>query len=435
METLSRFWKFFLGPDRTSLRDYAKDVIVRFKRESLFQNSVYLMMSTAIMAVFGFVFWIITAHMYTPDQVGFATALISVTSLLSGLSLFGFNTALLKYLPKSEKPNTIINTAIIMVALVTVVLSAIYVIGIGYIAPQFGLLKSVPTYGALFIIFMIAVSINSLTDSVFIAYRASKYNFIVYAFFGLTKVILPAFLLRYGSFGIFFAYTGSVLVALALSFYFMAAKFNYKAYWIIEGDTVKKMATFSVANYAASFLSSVPTFTLPLLIVNRLGNAQSAYYYIAAAIVALLYVVPTATAQSLLAEGAHNENELNAFVKNALKLVGLLLGIGIVGIALLGHYVLLVFGTSYAANGFWLLQIMSVTSLFLSINYIGATVLRVKQQLNALVWVNIGYVVVTMALIFWWLRYGILGAGWALLGGQMFACLEYLFFWLRRSRS
>ena len=54
-----------------------KKIINHFAQDSLYRNSIYLMLSTAIMAFFGFFFWIINTRLFSPTQIGLATALIS----------------------------------------------------------------------------------------------------------------------------------------------------------------------------------------------------------------------------------------------------------------------------------------------------------------------------------------------------------------------
>src|ERR1700739_369629 len=82
----------FLGAGTMTSGQYLKNIATRFREDSLFQNSVYLITSTVAMSLFGFAFWIITTRLYSPEEIGFATALISATTLLSTFSLFGFNT-------------------------------------------------------------------------------------------------------------------------------------------------------------------------------------------------------------------------------------------------------------------------------------------------------------------------------------------------------
>ena len=44
--------------------------------DSLYKNSIYLMVSTGIMAVFGFVFWMIASRLYSTVDIGLGTTII-----------------------------------------------------------------------------------------------------------------------------------------------------------------------------------------------------------------------------------------------------------------------------------------------------------------------------------------------------------------------
>src|SRR5690242_5878766 len=86
-----------------------------FAQDSLFRNSVFLIASTAIMSVLGFGFWLFVAHLYTPEEVGAASALIAVATLLGNISLLGLDASLVRFLPTSKSQSRDINSAIIAV--------------------------------------------------------------------------------------------------------------------------------------------------------------------------------------------------------------------------------------------------------------------------------------------------------------------------------
>ena len=48
--------------------------------DSLVRNSLFMMSSTVVTAGLGYVFWIITAHIFTSAQVGIGSAVISLCS-------------------------------------------------------------------------------------------------------------------------------------------------------------------------------------------------------------------------------------------------------------------------------------------------------------------------------------------------------------------
>ena len=74
-------------------------LIKNIMSDSLYRNSIYLMISTLIMSVLGFVFWMVASRLYSADSIGLATAIISVMGLIVGLSVLGLNAGIIRYLP------------------------------------------------------------------------------------------------------------------------------------------------------------------------------------------------------------------------------------------------------------------------------------------------------------------------------------------------
>ena len=71
--------------------------------DSLYRNSFYLMLSTGVMAVFGFFFWMINARLYSTEQVGIVATFISIITLITSYSILGLGNGPIRYLLTSEK--------------------------------------------------------------------------------------------------------------------------------------------------------------------------------------------------------------------------------------------------------------------------------------------------------------------------------------------
>ncbi len=397
-----------------------------FKSDSLFRNAVYLILSTGVMAFFGFFFWVITAHLYSTAAIGVATAAIAVTVLISSLSQLGNNTALVRHLPKSKNSNELINSSITIVGLATLLITGIYLIGIERFSPKLVFLRHDPLTIIAFMVFMTMVSINSLTDSVFVARRESQYNFIVYSVFGFLKVILPPFLIALGAFGIFLSYTTSVVVGLILSFYFMYKRYGYRLRLFVSRSLVRQVGGYSISNYVANFLASAPLQVMPILIVNGLGADQAAYYYIASMIANLLYIIPNAVGQSLLAEGSHNEAEMLASAKAAAILTAKLLVPAILVIIAASKLLLAIFGQPYAAHAATILQLLALSGVFMAITQIGISILRVQKRIAVMIAINAVYAVASLVLVHFALGHGLTAVGISLIASQGLLALLYV---------
>ena len=171
--------------------------------DSLYNNSIYLMLSTAVMAVFGFFFWMINARLYSVEQVGIGTTLISVMTLISSFSLLGLGNSLIRYLPTSDKKNEKINTSFTLVGLTSIFISIFFLVFLKTFSPRLLFVRESIIFSLLFILFTVFSSLNIISENVFIAYRSSKFVFIKNTIFSIVKLVLPIFLVALGAYGIF----------------------------------------------------------------------------------------------------------------------------------------------------------------------------------------------------------------------------------------
>lgn len=358
------------------------------RTDSLFRNSAFLIASTGVMSVLGFIFWLLVARFYTSEQIGLAASFIAVTVLLSNLAMFGLDTVLIRYVPGSKRPNTFITTSLVSVVLATLVAATIYLLGIQVFSPGLLFIVSSPWTIAGFLFLMVILSVNTLTDSVFIAYRAAQFNLGISTAFSLVKVLLPLLLVGLGMTGLILAYGGAVAVAVVLSLACMVWRFGYRLEWRPMPGMMRKMASFSVLNHMAELLAGLPSMLMPILIVNRLGASEAAYYYFAAMISGLLLIVPSAIASSQLAEGAHNPKAIRKGAVRAAGLSMLILLPAVLFIDLLAHRLLLVFGKEYALGGEEALKLLVAVSIPAALNAIVSTILKLQHRMWRLTIVN-----------------------------------------------
>jgi O-antigen/teichoic acid export membrane protein len=402
-----------------------------FQSDSLFQNSVYLMLATAVMASLGFFFWLLNARLFTPEQVGIATTLISVATLISGLSQLGLGNSLIKYLPTSERKHEKINTALTLIIIASSMISLLFLIFLAKLSPPLLFIRDSVIYCVLFIVLTTFSALNMVSDNIFIAYRISVFVFLKNTIFSLLKLILPFFLISFAAYGIYISFGIASAVAFTLSLYFLFVKTQYYFRFRINREIVIKMTKFSLGNYASTFIGNLPTLLLPLLITNSMGTKFSAYFYMDIMIANLLFVIPTAVAQSLFAEGSHDMSKIDFYLTRSLKLVFLVITPAILLIVFGGKYILLAFGSQYSGEGERLLQILALSGLFVSISLVGETLLKLKHQVKKLIFINILYAVISLGLSYYLISYGLTGVGFALMSGGATISIVYLLIWKR----
>jgi O-antigen/teichoic acid export membrane protein len=407
-----------------------KKIISKFykllKKDSLYRNSIYLMLNVGIMAVLGFFFWIINARIYTTEQVGLGTTLISVMTLISSFSILGLDNGLIRYLHSSNRKSEEINTSFTIVTLMSIVISVIYLIFLKTFSPKLFFVRENIFFSLLFILFIVFSSLNVISENVFIAYRSSKYVLIKNIVFSIAKLILPFILIAFGAYGIFMSVGISLVIAFGFGLLFLILKYNYSFKPTINIDILKKITKFSLGNYIAGFLGGFPALILPILITNKIGASYTAYFYMDMMVVGLIYIIPVATSQALFAEGSYNELELKNHLKKAIKIISIIIIPAILIAVFLGKYILLAFGKDYSIEGLILLRLLALSGIFISINSVIGTILRVKHRIRVLIYINFINTIIILGLSYLFLSKGLLGIGFAWIIGQGLVSLIYL---------
>jgi O-antigen/teichoic acid export membrane protein len=401
-------------------------IIKRVMNDSLYRNSIFMIASTAVMSLFGFVFWMLAARLYSTADIGLATTIISVMGLITGLSVLGLNVGLIRYLPKSRNKSNKINTCFILVALFSIGVATLYVMFISYFSSDLVFIKENAIFAFAFIFFMAFAGVGSLMDSVFIAFRSTKYILVKNSVFSFLKIGGLFLFVGLGAFGIFVSWMLSLVVALGVLFWILVVKFDYKPKLVFYDSIIRQMGKYSFGNYVAGFIGGLPLMILPIMILNKLGAEVVAYYYMPMMIAGLLFVIPGAVAQSLFAEGSYSEKDLRKLAWNAVRIIGIILIPAIVLTFFFGDLVLGLFGTEYVVEGFGLLKILAVSGVFVGVNAVFGSLLKVRRRIKEFLFMSIISAVLILGGSYFVIEKGIEWVGYAWISGQGVVGLVYL---------
>jgi len=389
------------------------------------KNSLYLILGTTIPAGFGFFFWLINTRLFPPSQIGIATMLISAMTLISFLSLVGFDTVLVRFLWHSKRRNAKINTAMALVAIASAVLATGFVLSLPIIAPKLLFVYQNPWLMTGFVIFCVSAAWNVLTDAVFLAYRKTIYTLVINTIFSFEKMLLPLVLFAFGAKGIFAAAGLASLTGCVISIGAMIKKFDYKPKLTIDKQILMEVKGFSIANYITALSLLLPPSVIPFIIAGYLGTAKAAYFYIAFTIANLLYAISLSANRSFFAEGSHASEHLWTHLKHAMLFIALLMIPAIALVVILAPSLLGIFGKSYATDAVGFLRLLAISGIAVSgVGLIG-TIFEVKKQLKPLIFASLAYSAVIVGGSFIALEsgLGLMGIGWAWLAGNILASL------------
>jgi len=402
-----------------------KAVLYSIKQDSLYRNSLLLILSTAIVSALGFLFWSINTRYFSADQIGLAASLISSTALLTNLSFLGFNNTLIRFLPAQKDKSSYVSTAILVTSIAALTLSTIFMLGLDTfasdLADKLGFWEKVTVS-----LYVVAAVVGAMLDSLFVSSRSAQVILFKNTFVSIAKLALPLAFVSLGFFGIFNAIAISLVAGTIVSAIF-AYRRGIRFMTKIDGNVLKEVRTYASGNYLASIFGSMPATILPIMVVSVLGAKEAAYFYMPMMIATLLNVIPSSSCQSLFAEASHDQERMHVHIAKTFRSTMILLVPGALVIAVGGNLLLDIFGKEYSNQGMTILQLLALASIFGAINYMGDTVLNVRKQLRAYISMNLLNAILVLAACYFMMReWGLIGVGLGWLTGQVITVAIYL---------
>jgi len=351
---------------------------------SLFENSLFLLLTTISTAGAGLLFWILSAKLYIPTDIGVATTAISLMGLIVLITRSGFDQSLVKFLPTYKHSTSIFGTSNLITSILSIALGIICFFGIGIWLPELNIIKD---HIYLFLIFLITYSTVNLTGTFFIAIRESKYYFYQNLVIG-SRVLLLFLLVPFGCLGLYCAFGASLIMAFLYS-RTLLKKYHVK-YLSFDKEYLNTSIPFSAGSYISNLLITAPIYILPMMVYNILGAEKSAQFYIIFALAQFFQIIPATLSMSLFVEGCHGKS-LKSNTRQSLSLILLLLTpIVIISILFIDIFLSFIGDTYLEAS--LLFKLMALSSFFIAIFQTYISVMKVKKQLKNLI--------ITSALLF-----------------------------------
>jgi O-antigen/teichoic acid export membrane protein len=377
----------------------------RLGRDHMMRNSLFLMSTAGLQAALGFAFWIATARLFPVGDVGRASSLISATTVISFLALLGLNNAFARYLPTAPDKNALITAGLLLVTVSGAVIALVYVLLIPLIAPRLAFVTRDLPLAAGFVVVTAAAGVNVLTDQVFIAGRRSGFMPVVDGLVGgagkMTGLIL---LTGAGAYGLFCASSLGALVPAVVSVLVIYTVLRHRFSLRELRPTLAPVLRFSVANYAGNILNLLPTLVVPLIVLDRLGAAPAAYYFVSFQVATILYAAALSVEHSFLAEGSQADVDMRLLKQRSRRILVMLFVPAALGLAAVGRWLLLAFGPGYERFGTPSLILFALAAAPIAANYWLLTLLRLYGKLRAIVLTNVTYAVAICGLA--WLAAG-----------------------------
>lgn len=381
--------------------------IAGFARDPLYRNSLLMAFSSIFNAGCGFLFWVFAAKLYTVEEVGLATALISSLGLVVLFSSIGFDVSIIRFFPSGDKAK-VFSTCLVITTVASFLVGAAYIMLAEHLSPSMAFLRG-PSYALVFLLVGLVNSVTTITGSAFVADRKADYYLFQNIFMAMRIPLLTplAFL---GTLGIF----GSLgLAYLVVSLFALLILRRCLGTVRPEVDIgfVKRSLKFSSWNYASNILTAAPTLILPIMVLNMLGEAEAAKYFIAFAIGNLVLIIPNSLGTSLFVEGSHGEG----LKKSVIRAGGACLALQIPAVlmlCLLGNRLLGLLKGEYV-EAFDLLKVLTLSSVPMVVYSLFIPIQNVRMKVGSIVKLNALRCALLLGLSYLLMQqYGVLGVGY-----------------------
>jgi O-antigen/teichoic acid export membrane protein len=399
-------------------------VIAKLRKDEMTWNSLFLMVNTGLMASSGFLFWIVTTHLFSTPDVGKGSALISGASLIAQLALLGLNTGMSRFLPAARNRNALISSGVALVAAAGALGAIVYILLTPLVAPALAFVGKNLLFTIGFAGFTAAIAVNTLTDNVFIALRKAKYTVLVDGVIGgFGKIALAFVAAGAGAYGLFLASSlALVLAAIAsLLLIFMVLRVHVDLREPLKA--LKPLLRFSGVNYLANIISIVVGLVSSIILLDRLGATSTGYYFVVLQMVQIVYTAGIALEQTFLTEGSRPGADIPKLRRRALRLLVIFFVASATFMIVIGRYLLLAFGPAYYQHGYRILIILVLAAGPLSVNYWSVTVLRLAGRLRAIVGISVAGGILSCAGAWFGASYGLTGVACGSAGATLITVL------------
>ena len=390
--------------------------VYKYLNDHFYKNSFAILLNSGAMAISGLLFWIIAAHYVPVDQVGYATAIISVVTLITALSSLGMDNGLIRFLPMIENKGELYSTVLAVVTACSLTLAFLFLIFTPFLSPSLSFLRS-GWFPLIFLGFTFVMSVGNIQSVAFMAIRRSE---LLLAQSLILALRIPALILI-ASLAVAGVISSFILAYFAAFIFgtFILLNYGLRIKLTFNKQFLRKMISYTSSNFIAELFYILPTAFLPLMVVGLLGAEDAAYYYIAYSIASVLFMIPQAVSLSLFVEGSYAQSLRDNVVKS-MKFIGLILLPTVIFIFLFGDRLLLFFSKEYSDQAFEILKLMAISSLFSSIVSIYVSIHRVTKHVVKIILPFVAISVLQIVLGYYLMQgHGLIGLGYAWLASYI----------------
>jgi O-antigen/teichoic acid export membrane protein len=261
-------------------------------KDKLISNATYLSLNWFFVTLFSMAFWIILGKALTPSSYGTVALFFQISTLLSGISVFGLGSAISRLIPellerdRKDKIHGMIMFSFKSVFVIALVFALTLLIFSAQISTLLKLQKEVLWAVSISIMIMVIVS---LFDNIYHGFQNMRKLFLTTFYGGLSKIVFTVSFIFLG-----FDYFGAI-IALFLSFVVnFLSKIEKKIFRISKSSVVDKnlIFKFSIPAFTILIFSTILNETQLILLSSMKTAEVTGLFAVATKISSVIPVIP-----------------------------------------------------------------------------------------------------------------------------------------------
>ncbi|MFJ7988974.1 glycosyltransferase [Streptomyces sp. NPDC096351] len=371
-----------------------------FPRDPLLRNGHLLAISSLVSAGLGSIFWFLATHWYEDDVVGLSYSALSMTLLLASMGQLNLSDFLVRFVPSAgHHTRRLILLCYAVSAVASALVAMAFLLLVPVVAPGLGFLLT-PVTATCFVAATAGYSVFVMQDGALTAVRRPGWVVGENVIFACVKIGLLGMGAALALFsGILLSWVGALAVSLVVAnFVLLRRAVPAHVRESTAGERPDRALRYAAADYFGSMFRMAAYTVVPLMVLNNLGADQSAYFSLAWIVGYTLFLVARNLGNSLVVEAVRSPERLVEHAVRMMRHTGLLLGSGIVFVAVLAPQILSLFGAEYAEHGSTLLRLLALAALPNIVVSLAIDVWRARRLLRWAVGVQIVMCVLVLGL-------------------------------------
>lgn len=331
-------------------------------RDPLYWNGYALVANAGVGAALGFVFWIVAARRFAPEDLGWGAAVVSAATLAALLGKAGFDAALIRFAP-SAHPRVArklvlyaVASSVALTGLVCLGIAALALTGVESLAPML-----TPLSFAGFLLLACGTSAAWMLDAFFIAEQASVVTLLRNVAFHGVKLLVPlAIVASLAHAAVPLAWSVGLAASLAVALALLPRHLRRHRAEARARPSRREVASYAAKNYMLNLAEFLPGLVLPLVVLEVAGAQTNARFYLAWTVATVGFLASKAIAQSAFAALVRDPDATTAIRKGA-RLSVVVLGAPTLALAAFPSLALSLFGPAYGGDAADMLRLLALS--------------------------------------------------------------------------